>query len=151
MTKPFLIALLAGGVAGSGLALAGGGHAAALGQPGDPAKVSRTVEVTMSDAMRFTPDRIEVKRGETIRFRVKNDGQIQHEWVLGTLDELKRHAALMRKFPEMEHADPNAVSLAPGQAGELIWTFTRAGMFDFACLLPGHFEAGMAGRIIVGR
>ncbi len=125
------------------------GHAAALGKPGDPAKVSRTVEVDMNDNMRFTPSNIAVKRGETIKFVVKNSGKLKHEMVLGSIRELKEHAELMRKFPEMEHADPNQVSVDPGKTGEMIWQFTKAGKFDFACLQPGHFEAGMKGKVAV--
>jgi len=126
-------------------------HAAALGKPGDPRKVTRNVNVEMNDAMRFRPDSIRVKRGETIRFIVRNTGKVKHEMVLGTIKELKEHAGMMRKFPEMEHADPNQVSVEPGMTGELIWQFTRAGTFDFACLVPGHFEAGMVGKVRVGR
>jgi uncharacterized cupredoxin-like copper-binding protein len=126
------------------------GHAADLGQPGNPHDVTRTVEVEMNDAMRFKPDRISVKRGETIRFIVRNTGNLRHEMVLGTIDEMKEHAELMRKKPEMEHTDPNQVSVEPGKTGELIWRFTRDGTFDFACLEPGHFEAGMVGKILVG-
>ena len=125
------------------------GHAAALGQPGDASKVSRTVNVTMSDAMRFDPARISVRRNETVRFVLRNDGTLKHEMVLGTFAELKEHAALMLKFPEMEHADPNQAIVDPGKTGELIWQFTKAGTFDFACLQPGHFEAGMKGRVVV--
>jgi len=128
-----------------------GGHAADLGIPGDPANVTRTIEVEMSDAMRFKPDSIRVKRGETIRFVVRNTGNLRHEMVLGTIDEMKEHAELMRKKPKMEHTDPNQVSVAPGKTGELIWRFTRGGTFDFACLEPGHFEAGMIGEIVVDR
>jgi uncharacterized cupredoxin-like copper-binding protein/Cu/Ag efflux protein CusF len=125
------------------------GHAETLGRPGDPGKVTRNVEVEMSDAMRFNPESIRVKRGETIRFIVKNTGMLKHEMVLGTIEELKRHAEVMRKFPEMEHADPNQVSVEPGKTGELIWQFTNAGTFDFACLEPGHYEAGMVGKVQV--
>lgn len=124
-------------------------HAAAIGKPGNPAKVSRTVEVDMNDTMRFTPAQIDVKRGETIKFVVKNNGKLKHEMVLGSAKELKEHAALMQKFPEMEHADPNQVSVDPGKSGELIWQFTKTGKFDFACLQPGHFEAGMVGKVAV--
>lgn len=127
------------------------GHAAALGKPGDPQKVTRTIEVDMTDAMRFKPATIKVKRGETIRFLVRNTGKVKHEMVLGTIGELKKHAELMRKFPEMEHADPNQVNVEPGMTGELIWQFTRTGAFDFACLVPGHFEAGMVGKVRVSR
>ncbi len=130
-------------------AQASAGHAAALGKPGDPARVDRTIEIATSDNMRFSPDTVHIKRGQTIRFRVVNGGQMKHEMVLGTLAELKRHAALMRKFPQMEHDDPNAVSVEPGQTGYLVWRFTRSGNFDFACLIPGHFEAGMRGQILV--
>jgi uncharacterized cupredoxin-like copper-binding protein len=124
-------------------------HASALGKPGDHAKIDRTIEIATSDDMRFSPSEIRVKRDQTIRFKVVNGGQMKHEMVLGTLAELKAHAALMRKFPEMEHDDPNAVTVEPGKAGELVWLFTRTGNFDFACLVPGHFEAGMRGRIRV--
>jgi uncharacterized cupredoxin-like copper-binding protein len=127
------------------------GHASALGKPGDPGKVTRSIVVEMSDAMRFKPASVRVKRGETIRFIVKNTGKMKHEMVLGTIKELKEHAELMRKFPEMEHADPNQVSVEPGMTGELVWQFTRAGTFDFACLVPGHFEAGMVGKVRVSR
>lgn len=124
-------------------------HAAALGRPGDAAKVSRTVEVSMGDDMRFRPASITVKRNETIRFVVKNEGKLRHEMVLGTQKELREHAALMQKFPEMEHDDPNAVTVAPGKRGAFVWQFTRAGQFDFGCLQPGHFEAGMHGHLAV--
>jgi uncharacterized cupredoxin-like copper-binding protein len=127
------------------------GHGADLGKPGDAKKVSRTIEVGMGDDMRFKPADIQVKRGETIKFVVKNHGALTHEMVLGTMKELKEHAALMRKSPEMEHDDPNAVSVEPGKTGALIWQFTKAGTFDYACLVPGHFEAGMVGKIIVSR
>ena len=127
------------------------GHASALGEPGNPAKITRTVDIVMSDAMRYTPSSVKVKRGETIRFRVKNTGQTKHEMVLGSLAELKEHAKTMSKFPEMEHDDPNAISVEPGKTGELVWRFTKAGKFDFACLVPGHFEAGMQGKIAVRR
>ena len=127
------------------------GHGSGLGKPGDAKKVSRTIEVGMGDEMRFKPASINVKRGETIRFLVKNNGALTHEMVLGTMKELKEHAEMMRKNPEMEHADPNAVTVEPGNTGTLIWQFTKAGKFDFACLVPGHFEAGMVGKVIVSR
>lgn len=125
------------------------GHASALGKPGDPKKVSRTVEITMTDAMRYSPPSIAAKRNETIRFVLRNEGKLKHEMVLGTISELKEHAALMLKFPEMEHADPNQASVEPGKTGELVWQFTKAGTFDFACLQPGHYEAGMKGQVMV--
>lgn len=125
------------------------GHAQGIGKPGDPKNVSRTIPVLMSDDMKFTPAKIDVKRGETIRFAVRNGGRLKHEMVLGSMTELKQHAELMQKMPGMEHADPNMVTLDPGKTGELIWRFTKAGTFDFGCLQPGHFEAGMMGKVSV--
>lgn len=140
----------------SSAALAGGNHAGGhghegedIGQPGVAAKVSRTVTVDMVDAMRFAPAKLSVKQGETIRFIVKNSGKVKHEFVLGTEAEHRRHYAQMMKFPEMEHADPNMVTVAPGQIGEVVWKFTKAGQVDFACLHPGHYDAGMKGAIKV--
>ena len=124
-------------------------HAANLGEPGKVADATRTVEVRMTDAMRFEPSSIAATKGETIRFLVRNEGKLKHEMVLGTEKELKEHAALMQKFPNMQHADPNMVSLEPGTSGEMVWHFTKAGKFDFACLQPGHMEAGMKGKIDV--
>ena len=124
-------------------------HASAVGQPGKAADVSRTIEVDMTDAMRFNPADIDVKRGETVKFIVKNSGKLTHEIVLGSIKELKEHAEMMRKMPQMAHVDENMVSLAPGKTGEMIWHFTQAGKFDFACLQPGHFEAGMKGKVAV--
>jgi uncharacterized cupredoxin-like copper-binding protein len=127
------------------------GHASALGKPGDEKKITRTIEVAMGDDMRFSPARVQVKRGETIRFAVKNNGKMTHEMVLGSPAELKQHAAMMRKFPQMRHSDPNAISVEPSRTGELKWQFNKAGSFGFACLVPGHFEAGMRGAIVVRR
>ena len=103
----------------------------------------------MDDSMRFTPSAIAVKRGDTVKFIVTNSGHQKHELVLGSANELKEHAKWMRKFPQMEHVDPNMVSVEPGQSGELIWRFTKAGKVNFACLRPGHFEAGMKGIVSV--
>ena len=120
-----------------------------FGQEGDPGKVTRTMRVDMSDRMRFTPADLAVKRGETIRFSVHNDGHVLHEMVLGTREALAAHAELMKKFPEMEHDDPNMAHVKPGHSGDIVWQFTKAGEFQFACLQPGHFEAGMVGRLTV--
>lgn len=121
----------------------------AFGRTGDPKNVSRTVHVGMSDTMRFTPDRITVERGKTIRFVVSNDGKVMHEMVLGTEKTLNEHAAMMRKFPAMEHDEPYMVHVAPGKTGEIIWQFSRTGTVHFGCLIPGHFEAGMVGQVEV--
>jgi uncharacterized cupredoxin-like copper-binding protein len=120
-----------------------------FGRTGDPAKVSRTVRINGDDTMRFSPPRLTVRQGETVRFVVRNDGTARHELVLGTLEELQQHAEWMRRFPNMEHEEPYMVHLAPGQSGEIVWQFTAPGEFHFGCLVPGHFEAGMKGRIRV--
>lgn len=116
---------------------------------GEEAAVDRVVEIRMDDDMRFYPDHLEVEEGETLRLVIHNDGQLLHELVLGTPEELAEHAELMAEFPNMEHDDPWMVHVDPGETGELIWTFNRAGRFDFACLLPGHFEAGMKGSVTI--
>jgi uncharacterized cupredoxin-like copper-binding protein len=120
-----------------------------FGQEGNPNRVTRTIEVDMADSMRFTPANVSVRRGETIRFVVRNDGKVLHEMVLGTRKAIAEHAELMKKFPEMEHADANMAHVKPGRTGEIVWQFTKAGEFQFACLQPGHFEAGMVGMVSV--
>ena len=140
----------AGGKASDGHAHSHGhGDADAIGVAGQPAKVTRTVAVDMTDAMRFTPASVSAKQGETIRFTVNNSGQVKHEFVLGTEKELREHYELMKKFPEMEHSDSNMVTVAPGKTGEVIWQFTKAGKVEFACLQPGHYDAGMKGTVNV--
>lgn len=121
----------------------------AWGIAGDTAQVTRTVEVRMGDGMRFTPDQVLVKRGETLRLILHNEGQVMHEFVLGTEKTLSEHAALMLRFPGMQHEEPYMAHVAPGQSGEIIWTFNKAGEFDFACLIAGHFQAGMRGKVRV--
>ncbi len=109
----------------------------------------RTVEFRMTDNMRFTPDKIEVKQGETVKLIIKNSGAVMHEFVLGTKKELEEHAALMLKFPNMEHDEPYMAHVPAGKTAEIIWTFNRPGNFDFACLIAGHYQAGMVGKITV--
>jgi uncharacterized cupredoxin-like copper-binding protein len=121
----------------------------AFGREGDPRKASRTIYVDMSDTMRFSPTELTVKRGDTVRFRVKNSGKVMHEMVLGTMDELKKHAELMKKHPGMEHDEPFMAHVAPGKTETMVWQFTKAGEFYYGCLVPGHFEAGMIGRVRV--
>jgi uncharacterized cupredoxin-like copper-binding protein len=159
MMKKFLVAaatmvLVNGAAAYDGLRPAAAGkigqaHGPAVGAPGQSSDVGRTIKVDMTDAMRFNPSSIKVKRGETVRFIVTNSGKLKHEMVLDSISDLKRHAELMRKNPEMEHADENMVSVEPGKSGELTWKFTASGKVDFACLQPGHFEAGMKGKVAV--
>ena len=119
------------------------------GIAGDAKAARRTVEFRMTDNMRFTPARLDVKQGETVRLVVKNNGAVMHEFVLGTRKELDEHAALMVKFPTMEHSEPYMAHVAPGKTGEIVWTFNRAGDFDFACLVAGHYSAGMVGKVRV--
>ncbi|WP_374673030.1 plastocyanin/azurin family copper-binding protein [Ideonella sp.] len=121
----------------------------AFGRQGDPGKVTRTLTLDMSDRMRFTPDQLTLRRGETVRLKVVNKGRLPHELVLGTDEAIRAHWEAMKQHPDMEHDDPSMVHVAPGESGEIVWQFTRTGEFRFACLLPGHFEAGMHGRIVV--
>jgi uncharacterized cupredoxin-like copper-binding protein len=121
----------------------------AFGKAGDPKKITRIVRFTMSDKMRFDPSHITVRQGETIRFVVRNNGKLMHEMVFGTPQELREHAELMKKFPDMEHDEPYMAHVAPGKTEEIIWQFTKAGEFDFACLIAGHFDAGMMGKVTV--
>jgi uncharacterized cupredoxin-like copper-binding protein len=119
------------------------------GVAGEARAVKRTVEVTMTDNMRFSPDLVEVKRGDTVKFVIMNAGKMMHEMVIGTKKELDEHAALMMKFPTMEHDEPYMAHVGPGKRAQLVWTFNRAGEFDFACLIAGHYQAGMIGKIKV--
>lgn len=124
----------------------------AYGEPGDPRKPARVVQVTMRETdgkMLFLPDLVQVRKGEQIKFVLRNNGEIDHELVIGTLEENLKHGEQMRKNPDMEHADANAKRLAPKKTGEVLWSFSEAGEFDFSCLIPGHREAGMTGKIIV--
>ncbi len=142
------------GIAFAGSALAHENHSGgyAFGEPGDPKKPAREILITLTEdngKMLFSPDKIEVKKGEQIRFKLKNIGLLDHEMVLATLEQNLKHAEEMKKNPEMEHDDPNAKRVAPGKTGEILWKFTKAGTFDFSCLIPGHREAGMHGSITV--
>ena len=119
------------------------------GKPGVAANVVRAIHITMSDKNRFTPSSVKVNQGETIRFVVKNAGKKKHEMVIGSVEDIKAHNELMERFPGMVHDEPNMVDLEPGQKGEIIWQFTDVGQFQFACLVTGHFEAGMKGQVIV--
>ncbi len=119
------------------------------GIAGDATKVRRTIHIAMGDDMRFKPDRIEVREGETVRLAIRNSGKMLHELVIGTAKELDEHAVLMQKFPGMEHDEPYMAHVAAGKQGAIVWTFNRAGEFDFACLIAGHYQAGMRGKIIV--
>ncbi len=119
------------------------------GIAGDEDQVSRTIDVSMLDSMEFAPEQLTIKQGETIRFVASNDGQVLHEFVLGTTETNDEHAQMMIKFPGMEHDEPYMTHVNSGQTGEIIWTFNRAGTFAFACLIAGHYQAGMIGDITV--
>jgi uncharacterized cupredoxin-like copper-binding protein len=119
------------------------------GREGDARKVNRTIRITMSDAMRYFPDQVRVKRGDTIRFAVRNSGELPHEMVIGTMEDLKKHAELVKGGFDMPHDGPNVAHLAPGASGRIVWQFTRPGEFYYGCLIPGHFDAGMIGTIVV--
>lgn len=144
----------------TGLALAAGSHAGghdedmmAVGMPGKASDVSRTIEVIMKETddgeMVFEPKQIDVKKGETIRFTVLNKGELEHEFVLDNHEGVMKHKEMMEKMPEMEHDDPNSVRLDPGLDGEVVWKFANAGSFEFACLIPGHYDSGMKGMLTV--
>jgi len=128
------------------------GDETTFGRPGDPNKKSRTVEVIMREGdgkMEYVPSRIEVRQGEQIRFVMKNHGALEHEFVLATFEENAQHAKEMAKNPEMEHDEPNMKRLKPQAGANVVWHFTKAGEFQFACLIPGHMEAGMKGVVVV--
>jgi uncharacterized cupredoxin-like copper-binding protein len=130
------------------------GHGASFsaGKPGDPRKPARVIEVRMAEGdgkMLFVPDRLEIRKGEQVRFVLRNDGALEHEFVLASTADNLAHAEAMKKAPEMAHDEPNAKRLAPGKTGEIVWRFTRAGRFEYGCLIPGHREAGMTGAVVV--
>mgnify|MGYP001076096325 CR=1 FL=1 len=130
-----------------------GHHKMAVGMPGMADMVTRTIKISMIETddgdMVFEPKSLELKAGETVRFAIQNKGELEHEFVLDTVEENAKHKAIMQEFPEMEHDDPNSVRLEEGQSGEIIWSFTNTGTFEFACLIPGHYESGMHSSIEV--
>lgn len=138
--------------AGAGPAGHSHGEGFSAGEPGDPKKPARIVQVTMGEMdgkMMFMPAKVEVKKGEQIKFVLRNNGELDHEFILATTAENLKHGEAMKKNPDMEHDDPNGKRLAPKKADEIVWKFTKAGEFEYGCLIPGHREAGMVGTIIV--
>jgi uncharacterized cupredoxin-like copper-binding protein len=121
----------------------------AWGIAGDRRKVTKTVTITALDTMRFSPDKVNVREGETVRIVLKNVGTMLHELVIGTPDVLQEHAKMMIKFPNMEHDEPYMVHVNPGKSGEIVWKCNRAGSFEYACLIAGHYAAGMKGVLTV--
>ena len=155
LSKTLALALLLA----AGPALADGdhlGHAQhatyPAGEPGDAKKPARIVQVTMTEAdgkMLFVPGTVEIRKGEQIKFMLRNSGALDHEFVVATTAENLRHAEAMKKMPDMVHRDSNARTLAPAKAGDMVWKFSNAGTFEYACLIPGHRDAGMTGTIVV--
>lgn len=144
----------------SGAAFAGAGPTGhshghetfSAGEPGDPKKPARIIQITMQEGdgkMMFIPDRLEIRRGEQVKFMLRNNGELDHEFILASTAENVKHAEEMKKNPEMEHDDPNAKRLTPKKTTEIVWKFTKAGQFEYGCLIPGHRDAGMTGTVIV--
>lgn len=140
---------LAHGTARQGRAVEAHREQLPFGVAGDRRAVTRAVVVSGTDTMRFTPSRLDLKVGETVRLVLVNRGAMLHELVLGTEESLKEHAGLMARFPGMQHDEPHMVHVRPGKRGQIIWRFNKPGEFRFGCLVPGHFEAGMVGSITV--
>lgn len=124
-------------------------QAGPFGQPGVSSNVTRTIAISMTDNMIFRPDHLTVRQGETVRLRITNIGKLPHEFVLGTRQELTEHAAMMRKMPNMVHTDASSARVAPGKSADIVWRFSKPGKFLYACLIPGHWEAGMQGSVTV--
>lgn len=124
----------------------------AAGEPGDPKQPFRVVEITMAEkdgAMIYEPAEVDVKKGEQVEFIIHNAGTLKHEFHLASVQQNADHRIEMQKNPEMEHDDPNAQSVEPGKEAEILWRFSKPGEFEFACLIPGHYEAGMHGKVVV--
>jgi uncharacterized cupredoxin-like copper-binding protein len=151
--RTLIVAIVTGLLAAPALADPGHKHGQfSAGAPGNPKKPARVVEVVMKEGdgkMEYVPSRVEVKRGEQIRFVLKNAGELAHEFILASTADNLKHAELMKKFPEMEHDDPNSKTLQPKGNSEILWRFTKRGTFEYGCLIPGHREAGMTGTIVV--
>jgi uncharacterized cupredoxin-like copper-binding protein len=127
-------------------------HAFAAGEPGDPKKPFRTIEISMTEgpgSMVYSLDKIEVRRGDQIKFVLRNIGDLAHEFLLDSIENNAKHKSEMEQRPEMGHDEANGKLLEPKTSGDILWRFTKAGTFEFACLIPGHYEAGMKGVVVV--
>jgi uncharacterized cupredoxin-like copper-binding protein len=126
---------------------------APIGSPGTGAEITRTIEVkineTESGYMLFEPDVIHIEHGSVVRFEITNSGSVDHEFFLGSFDEIAKHQKWMRRHPDMEHNDPNSVTIPSAKTATLDWEFSDITNLEYACLIPGHREAGMFGVIIV--
>lgn len=149
-----IIALMLSMSAWAGAAPSGHGHdeSFSAGEPGDPKMPVRVVQVTMGEGdgkMSFTPAKLTVEKDEQIKFVLRNDGELEHEFVLASATDNLKHAEAMTKNPDMKQDDPNAKILAPKGTAEIVWKFSKSGEFEFACLIPGHRESGMVGTVTV--
>ena len=146
-------ATLAAGAIGAPAKLhAHAGEHFSAGEPGDPTKPFRIVRISIQDGkggMGYTPQSLEVHLGEQIKFIIWNDGIYNHEFILASTADNLKHAALMKKYPDMQHDDPNGKRVAPHKQSEILWKFTKVGEFEYACLIPKHYEYGMFGKIVV--
>lgn len=144
---------------GAGSALAGPGHgngSLPFGEPGSAGEVDRTIELNV-DGMTYGVEKLDIQKGETIRFVITNGSEIAHDFTIGDKATQLSHRTEMAEMMEqmdansgmMNHDDANAAFLPAGDSDELIWTFDKAGRFEFACNVPGHYEAGMHGQISV--
>lgn len=127
-------------------------HVFAAGEPGDPKKPNRVMTIEMREGtgqMSYSPDKIVISVGEQIRFVLKNLGELDHEFLLDSLENNAKHKVEMEKNPTMEHDEPNGARVKPKKSAEVLWRFTKPGTFEFACLIPGHYEAGMKGVVVV--
>lgn len=131
------------------------------GMPGDPAKVTRTILIVAKDT-EFNLKKIQVMDGETVRFVIRNKGELLHEFTIGSHEMQKQHQAEMTKMmdeghmtatkmmPGMEHSHGNSAMIEPGQQAEVVWMFHKGATIEFGCNIPGHYEAGMKGEFTVG-
>lgn len=120
----------------------------AFGHPGEPGAHARVIHI-QALKLSFEPKSITVQRGETVKFVITNTSALMHEFVIGDPALQAEHEKEMQAQPGMPMHDANGVTLPPGQTRELLWTFTRDGTVEYACHVPGHFAAGMLGKITV--
>ena len=153
MKTPLLTLVLAfAPVVASAAGTHSGGHGMTIGESAQ-AEPTRTVTIRMlepdqgEDFYVFEPRELSFKSGETVRLHIVNDGEVEHEFVMDTPTSIAEHKVMMEKFPEMEHDEPNAVRLQPGEEAEILWTFGEEGIYEFACLLIGHYDGGMHGPL----
>lgn len=124
----------------------------AAGEPGNTSEPFRVVQMTMTEKdgkMFYSPTEVDVKKGEQIKFVIENAGTVRHEFHLASVEENAHHRREMEKNPEMIHDDPNAQTVEAGKQATILWKFSKPGVFEFACLQPGHYDAGMHGKVVV--